>query len=192
MPPRPPVLAVRRAELRDAEALQAIFATPDVQAGTLQMPLPSVDTWRKRLADFPAADYLLVCEADGTVVGNLGLHSVSASPRRRHAGSIGMSVRDDWQGKGVGSALMRVALDLADNWFGFTRLELTVYVDNPAALALYRRSGFVIEGTLRQYALRDGKYVDAHTMARLRPPVAASGEAAQRKSTRTLRKRGGS
>ena len=190
---RPPAFAIRRAEPRDAEAMQAIFAAPGAQAGTLQMPLPSVEMWRKRLAEFPPDDYLLVAEAGGEVVGNCGLHAAARSPRRRHAGSVGISVRDDWQGRGVGTALLAAAIDLADRWIGYTRLELTVYEDNAAALALYRKFGFEVEGTLRQYALRDGTYVDAHAMARLRPPVAAATPAAgvQRKATRTLRKREG-
>ena len=58
------------------------------------------------------------------------------------------------------------ALDVADNWIGYTRLELTVYTDNAAAVALYRKAGFVIEGTARRYALRNGEYVDAYMMAR--------------------------
>ena len=171
-----PAIHVRRAELRDAEALQATFASPDAIAGTLQLPYPGVDMWRKRLAEWPAEDFLLVAEADGEVVGNAGLHSASKSPRRRHAGSLGMSVRDDWQGKGVGTALMAAIVDLADNWMGYRRLELTVYTDNEAAIALYRKFGFEVEGTLREYALRNGLYVDAYTMARLR------------KATKTARK----
>ena len=35
-----------------------------------------------------------------------------------------------WQGMGVGTALMRAALDLADNWLGLRRVELTIYADN--------------------------------------------------------------
>ncbi len=189
---RRPVLTVRRAEVRDAEAMLATFAAPKAQAGTLQMPYPSADIWRKRIADAPAGDYVLVCEAGGEVVGNCGLHATSSSPRRRHAGTIGMSVRDDWQGKGVGTALMAAAVDLADNWLDYRRLELTVYTDNAPALALYRKFGFEVEGTLRQYALRAGVLVDAYTMARLRPAAGPAGaEAVARKSTRTLRKRGG-
>jgi putative acetyltransferase len=141
-----------------------------------------------------------VAEVDGVVVGNLGLHAASTSPRRKHAASIGMSVHDDWHHRGVGSALMRAALDIADNWHNYVRLELTVYTDNAAALALYRKFGFAIEGTLVDYAFRDGRYVDAYTMARLRGAAPASsqplttkitkqGRKNHRKATKTARKR---
>ena len=36
------------------------------------------------------------------------------------------------------------------------------------AIALYRKFGFEIEGTHKAYALRDGRYVDAYAMARIR------------------------
>jgi len=198
MAARRPAITVRRAEPRDAEAMQAIFAMPRAQAGTLQLPYPSVEMWRKRLQDgVGSEDFVLVAEVDGRVVGNLGLHVASKSPRRRHAGYIGMSVHDDWQGKGVGTALMTAAVDLADNWLDYSRLELTVYTDNAAAMKLYRRFGFEVEGTLRNYAVRDGRYVDAYAMARLKPgrvageamPAAARPSAMRRKATKTARKR---
>jgi len=184
---KPNAIAIRRAELRDAEALCATFSSPKAMAGTLQLPYPSAEMWRKRLADFPAEDYMLVAEIAGDLVGNAGLHSMRRSARRRHAGYIGMCVRDDWHGKGVGSALMGAMVDLADNWIGYRRLELTVYTDNAAALALYRKFGFDIEGTLRDYSFRDGRYVDAYTMARLR--TAGDTREIGRKLTKTQRKR---
>lgn len=63
---------------------------------------------------------------------------------------------------------MQAALDLADNWLGLTRVELTVWADNQAALALYRKAGFVEEGVARDYGLRHGVLVDALYMARVR------------------------
>jgi putative acetyltransferase len=79
-----------------------------------------------------------------------------------------MAVRDDWQGQGVGMALMRAAVDLADKWLNLTRLELDVYVDNEPAIRLYEKFGFSIEGTMVNFAFRDGQYVDTYLMARLR------------------------
>ena len=116
-----------------------------------------MELWRKRLAEVSPTDYLLVATIDGDVVGNLGLHAASKSPRRRHVGDIGMAVRDDRQRRGVGTALMQAAIELADGWLNYQRLELTVYTDNLAAMALYRKFGFAIEGTCRAYAFRDGQ-----------------------------------
>ena len=79
-----------------------------------------------------------------------------------------MSVHDDWQGQGVGTALMEAAIELADRWLGLSRLELTVFADNEAAIHLYRKFGFDVEGTHRRYAFRDGGFADAHFMARIR------------------------
>jgi putative acetyltransferase len=125
--------------------------------------------WRKRLAEPPEGLFNLVaCVEDNEVVGHLGLHTFPDRPRRRHAGQIGMAVRDDWQGKGVGTALMQAAIDLAENWLNLNRLELEVYIDNEPAIRLYKRFGVTIEGTLARFAYRDGQYVDTYTMARLR------------------------
>jgi putative acetyltransferase len=163
-----PHVSVRHAEPDDYEAMHRIMSGPRAAAGTLQLPLQSAEAWRKRLAEPPEGLFLLVACVDGEVVGNLGLETSPDRPRMRHVGSMGMAVRDDWQGKGVGTTLMGAALDLADNWLNLTRIELRVYVDNSAAVALYERFGFEIEGTHRRLAFRNGEYVDAYSMARLR------------------------
>ena len=162
-------ITVRGTEPEDYRALQRIFSGPRAVAGTLQMPFPSGETWRERLAESPEGLHSLVACVDGEVVGSLGLETSPTRWRMRHVGTIGMAVRDDWQGKGVGTALMEAALDLADNWLNLTRIELTVYVDNAAAIALYEKFRFEIEGTHRRLAFRDGEYVDGYSMARIKP-----------------------
>jgi putative acetyltransferase len=162
-------LQIRRAEPEDYLAVYEMFKSPELYAGTLQLPYPSREQWRKRIADAAEGSYNLVAVVDDRIVGMLGLHTFPDRPRRRHVGRIGISVHAEWQGKGVGSALMAAGLDLADNWLNLTRLELEVYADNEAAIHLYERFGFVYEGTLRQHAFRDGNYVDSIMMGRLRP-----------------------
>ncbi len=159
---------IRRAEPTDAEAMRQIFSGANAMRGTLQLPFPSIELWRKRLADPMDGTFNLLACVENEVVGQIGLYTFPHNPRRRHVGQLGMAVCDDWQGKGVGSALMNAAIDLADNWLNLSRLELEVYTDNEPAIALYKKFNFVTEGTLKNFAYRDGQFVDVYTMAKLR------------------------
>ena len=158
---------IRHAEPEDAEALQAIYTDEALYANTLQLPMPSKTLWRKRLADIPDNIHVLVAEVEGKVVGNLGLE-IMVSKRRRHVASFGVSVKSASQGKGVGRALITAALDLADNWLDIRRIEITAYTDNNGGIGLYKSLGFVIEGEMVDYAYRNGEYVNAYQMARIR------------------------
>ncbi len=174
-------ITVRRARVDDAAAIAAIMDDRVVYAGLLQMPYASVDGHRTRLGEFLApgkVDLLLVAELNGKVVGSSGLHPCGPALRRRHSMSIGISVLPEAHGQGVGTALLQAMCDYADRWVGIVRIELTVYTDNAAAIALYRKFGFEMEGRHRGYALRDGQYVDAFAMARLHPNPPAIAAAA--------------
>jgi putative acetyltransferase len=161
-------ISIRRAEPADYAAFHQIFSGPQVVWGTLQLPFPSGETWRKRLADPPEGTFSLVASIDNEIVGQIDLLTFPHHPRRRHIGQIGMAVRDEWQGQGVGTALMQAVIDLADNWLNLLRLELNVFIDNEPAVRLYKKFDFVVEGTLHQYAYRAGQYVDVYRMARFK------------------------
>lgn len=165
-------LVIRRSRVEDAGAFAAIFAEPAVYGNTLQMPFPSEATWKERLTAVNQADsrhLVLVAERGGQVVGNAGLHPAGDSPRRQHALCLGITVAGHAQGQGVGRALLQALLHTADQWANARRIELTVFVDNERAIALYRSLGFVEEGRLRGYAFRDGRFEDVLSMARWRP-----------------------
>jgi putative acetyltransferase len=160
-------IEIRRARVEDAEAVTAAFGNDLVARQTLQVPYQSLTKWRTRLgAD--DQNVILVAEIEGKVVGNLGIHP-EIGRRRSHAANFGMSIDPAFWRQGVGAALMAAMIDLADNWMNLSRLELTVFASNEAAIALYRKFGFEEEGRLRNYAFQDGGYVDALTMARLKP-----------------------
>lgn len=161
-------VVIRRVEPNDYKALYQVYSSPQVIWGTLQLPFPSEEIWRRRLEDTSDEIFMLVACIDDEVVGQLNIHTFPNRPRRKHAGNIGMAVRDDLQGQGVGTELMRAAVDAADNWLNLLRLELTVFVDNEPAIRLYKNNGFVVEGTLSQYAFRAGQYIDVYAMARIR------------------------
>ncbi|MBU3746926.1 MAG: GNAT family N-acetyltransferase [Burkholderiaceae bacterium] len=164
-------LTLRSARPSDAAAVASFMAEPEVFAGLLQLPYPTPEGWADRVAGFPAAsnNLHLVAELDGNVVASAGVFAVGNHVRRRHASALGISVAKEAQGKGVGTALMAALLDYADRWGQILRIELNVFTDNDRAIGLYERFGFVREGLLRKYALRDGQYVDSLMMARLHP-----------------------
>jgi L-phenylalanine/L-methionine N-acetyltransferase len=165
-------ITIRRASTKDAAAFARMMGDPAVYPGLMQLPYTDEDSWRTRLAENAAPgkiDLPLAAEMNGEVVGSAGLHPVGPALRRRHALTLGISVLPQAQGQGVGSALMAAMCDYADNWVGALRLELTVYCDNAVAIHLYRKFGFEIEGTFKGYAMRDGQYTDAHSMARFHP-----------------------
>lgn len=166
-------IIIRRAEVTDAEAVKRIYSGPRAVWGTLQIPFVSIEQMRQRLAPAEGVYHLLAC-ADDEVIGQIGLHTFPNRPRRQHVGQIGMAVRDDWQGKGVGTALMQAVVDLADKWLNLSRLELDVYTDNEPAIRLYQKFGFTVEGTAIHYAFRDGQFVDVYLMARLCRPASES------------------
>jgi L-phenylalanine/L-methionine N-acetyltransferase len=158
-------IVIRAALPSDLGAISAIYDQRMVAANTLQLPYTTPPEREHWVA--PSSTHRgLVAEAEGIIVGNAGLTFYVR--RRAHVGSFGMAVREEYQGRGVGTALMAAIIDLADNWHNLRRLELEVYADNAPAIRLYEKFGFVIEGLHRAYAFRLGEYVDVYTMARLR------------------------
>ncbi len=167
MPAATPDIHIVPMSAAHIDGITALYHHPAVCRQVLQMPFQSTEVWRKRLDMSTERRVPLVALHQGEVIGNISLEQ-SARIRQSHVGGLGMGVAPAWHGKGVGSLLMQTALSIADDWMNLRRVELTVFADNEPALALYRKFGFEIEGRLRDYAVRDGAYVDALTMARLR------------------------
>ncbi len=167
MPTPDTKIVIQRFAESHLEGMHALYNDPAVCRQVLQMPFQSLEVWRKRLADTNERLLRLVAVQAGEVIGSCTLEQYARS-RQSHVGGIGMGVAVAWQGKGVGTQLLGAALEVADNWMNLHRVELTVYVDNEPAQALYRKFGFETEGRLRDYAVRDGVFVDALSMARLR------------------------
>jgi len=91
-----------------------------------------------------------------------------AQPTLRHSAVLGMGLVAPFRGLGLGSRLLAATLEAAER-VGIQRAELVVRSDNAPAIALYRRFGFAVEGTLRDYLRVDGVSHDALQMAHLAP-----------------------
>lgn len=161
-------IVIRHAEPGDVEAVHRLFTRHEVYYNTLQVPHPSLAMWQERMNTKTPGHYHLVASIDSSLVGHLVI-AAETRPRRNHVASFGICVDATRTNQGIATALLREMLDMCDNWLRIDRIELTVFVDNAPAIAVYHKLGFEIEGTGKRYALRNGEYVDAYYMARLRP-----------------------
>ena len=163
-----PTITIRPAHPDDASDLSALWQHPLVCATTLQMPSQEIWQTKQRMdGPPPAGMHRLVADDNGRCVGMITVRQ-RQNPRLMHCGGIGMMVHRDYWGLGIGSQLMAAILDITDNWLNLTRVQLEVNTDNPAAIRLYEKFGFEIEGTHKYHAFGNGRWADSYFMARLR------------------------
>jgi RimJ/RimL family protein N-acetyltransferase len=90
-----------------------------------------------------------------------------------HSGTVVMGVLPEHRGKGLGTSLLSAAVSHAFADAAHLRIQLEVFSDNSAAVRLYKKLGFQVEGTARQAVLVGDTYKDAVHMAILRPGTAS-------------------
>jgi RimJ/RimL family protein N-acetyltransferase len=157
---------VRRARPGDVDAVLGLLeAVAAERQHILTEPPIERDVRRKRFLETIQSDdaFIFVAEAGGKVVGELSVF------RRASTGpaTIGMGVLASWRGQGVGTALMHACVEWARE-AGVHKLSLEVFPWNEAAIALYRKFGFVEEGRLRkQYRRQNGELWDVLVMGLL-------------------------
>jgi putative acetyltransferase len=162
-------IILRSAEPSDAPQLSALLGQEGVYEGLLQTPFAPNASRLDYHQKVDARDCRIVAVNGDEIVGMVGLHQQGPGLRRAHVRSLGLFVAAPWQGKGIGRRLLSTAIDWADNWAHVLRVELHVHADNERAQALYKSLGFVEEGRHKGHSLKNGRFSDTISMARLHP-----------------------
>jgi ribosomal protein S18 acetylase RimI-like enzyme len=162
----PPGITLRPAQPEDARSFLSFWKAIVAEGGYVRSE--EVETparvyrarfrhsWTDREAQIVALD-------DGRVVGHVYVQR-EAHPVTRHVATLGIAVSADRRGLGIGRALMAEAF----RWAGSTGVEkimLSVYPHNDAAIALYRRFGFMEEGRLVGHSRKSKGYEDEILMS---------------------------
>jgi len=158
---------IRPVRVEDAAQIYAIQLHPEVLPYIMPLPSLRLQDLEKRLGDLGRDMHYFVAEADGEVAGYAFLRRMDG--RKAHCGYVALSVHPRWQRQGIGTALIRRLIELADDWLMLERVELVVLATNPGAQRLYERLGFTVEGRQRGANVSQGEMVDEILMARLRP-----------------------
>jgi RimJ/RimL family protein N-acetyltransferase len=140
-------LEVRPASAEDGRELAELFAAvAEERDGIATEPPVDVAARARQFGEY--APGTIVAVAEGEIVGSIYLEA-----SRHGFAEIGMTVARPWRGRGVGSALLAAGIAKA-RAEGLHKLSLEVFPHNEAALALYRRFGFVEEGYRRRHYRR--------------------------------------
>jgi RimJ/RimL family protein N-acetyltransferase len=146
---------VRPASVDDARATAELFAAVAEERDAIATE-PPVDVEERTALFARTAAGTVVAVADGRVIGML---HVDVS--RHGFGEFGMLVDRDWRGRGAGSALVQATVEWARD-HGLHKLCLEVFAHNSAAIALYRKYGFMEEGRrIKQYRRDSGELWDS-------------------------------
>lgn len=152
---------VRPASADDARATAELFAAVAEERDAIATE-PPVDVAERTALFARTAAETVVAVADGRVIGML---HVDVS--RHGFGEFGMLVDRDWRGRGAGSALVQATVEWARD-HGLHKLSLEVFAHNSAAIALYRKHGFMEEGRrIKQYRRDSGELWDSIVMGLL-------------------------
>ena len=156
------IVPLKEEHIEDFRAALDSVAREQIYLAMLEAP--PLEDMRKFIRESIAADAShMVAIVDEELVGWCDVLR-KPRPTLRHSGVLGMGVKANYRGHGIGKALMDATLQAAKAK-GFKRVELTVRVDNPRAKRLYESFGFVEEGLCKRYMCLNGEYTDSYLMA---------------------------
>ena len=110
---------------------------------------------------------ILVAVAGGSIVGSLSAlqdegRSLLQSP---HVLNVGLHVREPYRGKGIGSQMLKYAIEWAEEQ-GFRKLTACIFTTNKRCLHLFGKAGFKQECVKRQHVRIGTEYIDELCMVK--------------------------
>lgn len=97
-------------------------------------------------------------EYDGRPAGGIGIDL--QQDIHRYTAEMGYWLGEEYWNKGIMTAAIRSATPHFMQKFGLKRIFATVFSANAASVKALQKAGFRLEGTLRNYACKDGEDID--------------------------------
>ena len=166
-------LLVREAEVQDASVLIALLDQIGQESSFTSLDENGIAMTASEMQHF--IDKQAQSDNQITLLAFLndelaGVINITADqrPRVRHIGDVFLGIKKAYWGYGLGSILMEEAIEWAKSSGSIRRLQLTVQKRNLAAVHLYKKMGFIIEGQQERGAcIEGGEFLDVCLMGRL-------------------------
>ena len=163
-------MIIREIQIKDAKQFLELTKITDAETPYLYFEENERKTTHKEqienIKDGIKKGYIsLVAEEDKKLVA-YALGFTFEVNRRKHCMSIAIAVLQEFSRKGLGTQLLSELIEKGKAK-GITRFELDVSVNNPIAINLYKKMGFVIEGERQQSYLIGGEFDNDYIMAKI-------------------------
>lgn len=153
----------------DVPAVVAAYADPDIQRWHLESMDEAeaahwIARWAVRWRNETDASWAITDATSGTVLGRVGLRGVHLDEGR---GEVAYWVLAPARGRGVATRAVEVITDWAFEEIGLHRLDLLHSVHNRASCRVATRTGFALEGVLRDFLRHHDGWHDMHMHGRI-------------------------
>lgn len=164
-----PNVVYRRAKVEDAERIVAFYNFVGGETTYLsfekdEYPLNVQEQIEAIKALEGNQTNIMLMAMDGDEIAGIATINSSHKIKARHEGELGIVVAKKYQGQGIGTELITQLITWARGNGVTTRIRLDTRADNPKAVALYMKFGFIVEGCCRNSTLLNGKYYDLYIM----------------------------
>lgn len=127
----------------------------------------------KVLGNDKQVDFEIRSIPEDKLIGHCGLYYINWLNR---TAELTIYVGDpEYKYKGYGADALRVLMDYAFFTMNLNRVWCEVFSNN-GAIHVYRKIGFIDEGTLRKHHYENGKYLDCHLLGLLKDEWVAKKE----------------
>lgn len=152
----------------DTELLWEMFSTLSEETASNLLPpfaRDRVEAWTRNI-DYDQVLVIVALVEEETGQRIIGSASLKFSPQAalKHTAELGLTVHDNYQNLGIGTALLSHLVYIARTK-KLTKIRLNVSTTNESAIHVYKTAGFAIEGKLCKESLVNGKYRDEYRMA---------------------------
>ncbi|KAI0259817.1 acyl-CoA N-acyltransferase [Gloeopeniophorella convolvens] len=151
----------------DNDLILELYNDLEIQSFTFtEYIVPRLDRWAKDyISSFETKPGFIAMVEDKETHAFMGIISMPVTDTKNRVGQLGVALKKEWQGKGFGTEIVRWLVNHAFAKLALHRVSLYVLEGNDAALAVYKKIGFVEEGRARKYNWDGERWWDLILMA---------------------------
>jgi RimJ/RimL family protein N-acetyltransferase len=119
---------------------------------------------QRAISEQPTTKFCI--EVNGVAVGGMGIHL--GQDVHRHTATLGYWLGQEFWRRGIMIEAVAALTDFCFENFPLRRISAEVFANNPASARVLEKAGFIFEGRLKNYVIKDGELLDSLLYAKTR------------------------